>query len=150
MAKIPAVEQTYYLAVAPARVFAALTQPKLLAGWFAPRAEVELRKGGTYRLEWAPGAAMKGKVRSVEAPSKLVIAWHDRPKGPKAFDTVARFRLKRKGRGTLLHLRHEGFRSGKNWVWLFGQVESGWAYYLMNLKSVLEHGVDLRSDLDRV
>ncbi len=150
MGKVPAVEQTYYLAVPPARVWAALTEPKRLAGWFVERAEVELRKGGPFRLEWAPGVGMRGKVRSVDAPAKLVIAWHDRPKGSKPFDTVARFRLKRKGKGTLLFLRHEGFRSGKNWVRLFGQVESGWAYYLMNLKSVLEHGVDLRSDLDRV
>jgi uncharacterized protein YndB with AHSA1/START domain len=150
MAKIPPVEQTYFIAAPPARVFAALTQPKQLARWFVERAEVTLEEGGSYRLIWAPGAAMKGKVRAFTVPSKLVVAWHDKLAGGRSFDTVARFRLRRKGKGTILSLTHEGFRSGKSWVALFGQVSSGWAYYLLNLKSVLEHGTDLRSDEDRV
>ncbi len=150
MPKVPSVEQRYYLAAPPERVFRALTQPKQLARWFVASAEVELEEGGSYRLTWAPGVSMKGKVRSVSAPLKLVVDWHDRLEGGKTLDTVARFRLKAKGSGTLLTLTHEGFPSGKSGIWLFGQVQSGWAYYLMNLKSVLEHGTDLRSQDDRV
>jgi uncharacterized protein YndB with AHSA1/START domain len=150
MAKIPAVEHTYQFAVPPAKVFAALTQPKQLARWFVAKAEVELREGGAYRLTWGPGVSMKGTVKSVTAPSKLIVGWHDKLRGGRSFDTVARFRLRKKGRGTILTVTHEGFRSGKGWIWLYGQVQSGWAYYLLNLKSVLEHGIDLRSPEDRV
>jgi uncharacterized protein YndB with AHSA1/START domain len=150
MAKVPSVSQTYFLAAPPAKVFAALTQPKQLARWFVRTATVELREGGDYRLTWAPGVTMKGKVRSFNAPTKLVVDWHDRLEGGKAFDTVARFRLRKRGKGTLLVVEHEGFRSGKSWVRLFGAVQSGWAYYLQNLKSLLEHGIDLRNEVDQL
>jgi uncharacterized protein YndB with AHSA1/START domain len=150
MGKLPPVEQKYLIGASPEKVFAALTQPKQLARWFVQSAVVELREGGDYRLTWAPGVAMKGKVRSFSAPSKLVVDWHDRISGGKAFETVARFRLRKRGKGTVLSVTHDGFRSGKSWARLFGAVQSGWAYYLQNLKSVLEHGTDLRTDLDQL
>jgi uncharacterized protein YndB with AHSA1/START domain len=150
MAKVPSVEQTFYIAVPPKRVFAALTQPKQLTRWFVEKAEIQLREGGEFRLSWGRGAEMKGKVKAYTAPSKLVVAWHDKMQGGKAFDTVARFRIRKKGRGTSLTVTHEGFRNGKSWIWLYGAIQSGWAYYLLNLKSVLEHGTDLRSASDRL
>jgi uncharacterized protein YndB with AHSA1/START domain len=150
MAKIPPVEQTYLIGAPPSEVFAALTQPKQLARWFVASAEVELREGGAYRLTWAPGITMKGKVRSFSAPTKLVLDWHDRGPGGKTFDTIGRFKLRKRGKGTVLTVTQEGFRGGKNWLRMFGGVQSGWAYYLQNLKSVLEHGVDLRNDVDHL
>ena len=150
MAKVPPVEQTYLIRVPPAKVFAALTQPGQLVRWFASSAVVDLREGGAYRLEWAPEVAMKGRIRTFAAPTKLVVDWHDRMPGGKSFDTVARFKLRKRGQGTVLTVTHEGFRSGKAWVRLFGSVQSGWAYYLQNLKSVLEHGTDLRTEIDQL
>ena len=150
MAKIPSIEQTYLIGAPPAKVFAALTQPRELARWFVQSAVVELREGGAYRLSWGPQVAMKGKVRSFTTPTKLVIDWHDRMPGGKAFDTVAKFKLRKRGKGTVLIVTHEGFRSGKAWVRLFGSVQSGWAYYLQNLKSVVEHGTDLRTEVDQL
>ncbi len=148
MAKIPPIEHEYHYRSRPERVFAALTSEKELARWFSRKARVKLRKGGEYRLTWESGA-MKGKIKSVVAPKRLVVAWHDRIDG-KSYDTVARFELKRKDGGTLLRVTHEGFGSGKDWIWLYGAIQSGWAYYLTNLRSVLEHGTDLRSPLDRM
>jgi uncharacterized protein YndB with AHSA1/START domain len=150
MAKAPRVEQSYLIGASPARVFAALTQPRQLARWFVASAVVELREGGAYRLTWGPGVTMKGKVRSVSAPTKLVLDWHDRLPGGKKFETVARFKLRKRGTGTLLTVTHEGFGSGKSWVGLYGAVQSGWAYYLQNLKSVLEHSTDLRNAVDQL
>jgi uncharacterized protein YndB with AHSA1/START domain len=150
MGRIPTIEQIHYFAVPPAKVFAALTQPKQLVRWFVARAEIDLREGGEFRLSWGPGASMKGKVKSFTSPSKLVVSWHDKLPGGRSFDTVARLRLRKKGKGTVLTVTHEGFRSGKSWIWVYGQIQSGWAYYLLNLKSVLEHGTDLRSPEDRL
>lgn len=150
MVKVPSIEQTYYYAAAPARVYAALTEPKELARWFSQKAEVNLRKGGPFRLSWADGYTMRGKVKSVEPGKRLTVTWVDRPEGRKVFETVARFDLRKRGAGTLLTVTHGGFKSGKKWVWLHGAISSGWAYYLTNLRSVLEHGTDLRSKLDRV
>jgi uncharacterized protein YndB with AHSA1/START domain len=150
MAKVPSLEQTYLIGAPPAKVFAALTRPRDLSRWFVESAVVELREGGAYRLTWSTEFSMKGKVRSFSAPTKLVLDWHDRMPDGKTFDTVARFKLRKRGKGTVLTVTHEGFRSGKAWVRMFGGVSSGWAYYLQNLKSVLEHGTDLRNETDQL
>lgn len=150
MAKVPSIEQTYYLDVPPVKVFAALTEPKGLASWFLESAELELRDGAPFRFVWRGGHTMKGKVREARPPKLLELAWVDRFPGEKVFKTVARFDLRKRGRGTVLTLTHRGFKSGRKWIALYGAIESGWAHYLTNLRSVLEHGTDLRSDLDEI
>lgn len=148
MAKIPPIEHTFYYAVSPDRLFAAFTDPAELAKWFVEKASIAPRKGAAFRLTWAGGYTMRGKVKSIEPGKRLALAWVDRFEGGKVFETEARFVFTKKGRGTLLTLTHRGFKSGKKWVALYGGIESGWAYYLTNLRSVLEHGIDLRSDRD--
>jgi len=148
MARVPQIEQTYYYAASPRKVFQALTEPKQLRRWFLEDATMELREGAPFRFTWRGGYSLKGKVRLVRTGRRLELAWTDRFPGGKVFKTVARFDLRKRGRGTLLRLTHRGFKSGRKWVALFGSIESGWAYYLTNLRAVLEHGIDLRSDLD--
>ena len=148
MAKVPAIEHRYFYRATPERVFAALTEPAELAKWFVEKATISPKKGGGFRLTWAGGYTMKGKVLAFEPSKKLHLEWSDRFKGKKVFVTEARFALKKQGKGTLLSLTHRGFKSGKSWVALYGGIESGWAYYLTNLRSVLEHGFDLRTEYD--
>ena len=148
MAKIPTVEQSFYYAVPPERVYSALTEPDELTRWFADKAEIALKKGGAFRLTWSTGYTMRGKVKSAAPGKKLQVAWVDRFERGKVFETEARFVFTKRGRGTQLTVTHRGFKSGKRWVALYGGIESGWAYYLTNLRSVLEHGIDLRSDRD--
>jgi uncharacterized protein YndB with AHSA1/START domain len=148
MAKPPPLRHTYYFAASPARVFAALTDPALLTKWFVEKAVVTPRPGGAYRLSWGAGFSMKGKIEEFSAPKRMTVTWVDRLEGGKTFETQARFSLTKKGKGTLLEVTHRGFKSGKKWLALHGAVQSGWAYYLMNLKSVLDHGIDLRSPSD--
>ena len=148
MAKIPTIEQTFYYAAPPERVYSALTESNELIRWFADKASVVPRKGGAFRLTWSTGYSMRGKVKSVDPGKRLQIAWVDRFERGKVFETEARFVFVKRGRGTQLTVIHRGFKSGKKWVALYGSIQSGWAYYLTNLRSVLEHGIDLRSDRD--
>jgi uncharacterized protein YndB with AHSA1/START domain len=150
MAKPPAIQQTYVLTSPPARVFAALTEPKLLTKWFVTKAVVTPRKGGSYRLSWGKAYSMRGRVLEFDAPRKLRLAWVDHLGGSKVFETEARFEIVKHGRGAKLTVTHRGFKSGKKWVVLHGGVASGWAYYLQNLRSVLDHGTDLRSPSDAI
>jgi len=149
MAKVPNIRQVYFYQVPPARVFSALTEPKELAKWFPSDAEVQLEKGGKFVLRFGKEFAMKGKVKKAKAPGRLTLSWIDKI-GNKTVKTTADFTLERKNGGTLLTLTHSGFGSGKRAVWLYGAIQSGWAYYLTNLRSVLEHGIDLRSEHDAV
>lgn len=150
MAKIPRIEQTFYYAASPAQVYAALTDSNRLTKWFVDSAEVALKKGGAFRLTWEAGYAMRGKVKEVDPEKLLVVAWVDRLEGGKVFETEARFDLTKKGKGTLLKVTHRGFKKGSKWIGLYGAVQSGWAYYLTNLRSVIEHGTDLRTRHDRL
>lgn len=146
MAKVPAIEQTFYYAVPVDRVYAALTDPRRLVEWFVDKARITAKKGGSFRFTWGT-YTLRGKVRGAEPPKRLILLWVDRFKGGKVFETEVRFELRKRRKGTLLTVTHSGFKDGKRWVALFGSIQSGWAHYLTNLKSVLEHGVDLRSDL---
>jgi uncharacterized protein YndB with AHSA1/START domain len=148
MAKIPRIEQTYYYAAPPSRIFAALTEPSELAKWFVEKAVFPPREGAAFRLTWRGSYTMKGRVLVFDPPTKLHLEWADRFEGKQVFVTEARFTLKKKGKGTLLSLTHRGFKSGKKWIALYGSIQSGWTFYLTNLRSVLERGIDLRRKFD--
>jgi uncharacterized protein YndB with AHSA1/START domain len=151
MSKIPSIEKVYYYAAPREKVFAALTEPKQLTKWFLGKATLAPRKGGTFRFTWREGGpTLRGKVKEFDPPKRLHLEWNDRFEGGKLYPTEARFSLARKGRGTELRLSHRGFKSGKKWTWLYGAINSGWSYYLLNLRSVLEHRTDLRSVKDEV
>ncbi len=150
MAKIPPVTEKFYLAVPPAKVYAALTRPRQLAKWFLAEAKFTPKPKTPFEFTWRGGYTMNGRVRDVATNRRVTLDWIDRFEDGKTFETRAEFVLRRRGRGTVLTLTHRGFKSGKKWVALYGSIRAGWTYYLMNLKSVLEHGTDLRSDLDSV
>jgi uncharacterized protein YndB with AHSA1/START domain len=99
----------------PERVFRALTNPDDLARWWRgvggiARAEMDLRPGGIYRLEFRMPkgaiAVVHGKVREVEAPRRLVMTWFS-PEYP-GLETLLSFELESIPGGTRLTLRHSG------------------------------------------
>ncbi|ACQ79317.1 Activator of Hsp90 ATPase 1 family protein [Beutenbergia cavernae DSM 12333] len=75
------VRLTRHVAAAPARVWRAWTDADELAAWFWPpsfgtTARVDLRVGGTYRVEsTARGMAVSGDVVALEEPHRLVLTW---------------------------------------------------------------------------
>ncbi|MBI3859586.1 MAG: SRPBCC domain-containing protein [Thaumarchaeota archaeon] len=141
------ISQAYYVDAPPEVVFKALTQPKQLTKWFLSSAKIRPIEGTSYTFTWNGGSSHTGKVKRVTPNRSLVLTWPDRFKG-KTYITEASFSLSKKGTGTMLKLKHTGFKEGDDWLWLFGAVQSGWAYFLTNLKSVLSGGKDLRSKYD--
>ncbi|HYC11643.1 MAG TPA: SRPBCC domain-containing protein [Nitrososphaerales archaeon] len=142
------ITQTYFYDAAPGTVFRALTEPKQLTGWFLDSARIKPVEGSGYTFAWKGYPNQKGEVKKVVTDRLLVLSWPNKVKG-KVLLTEARFTLKKNGRGTLLTVRHTGFGEGDDWIWLYGAVQSGWAYFLTNLKSVLSQGLDLRSEHDQ-
>jgi uncharacterized protein YndB with AHSA1/START domain len=142
-----AIRQEYYFEASPETVFGALTKPKQLTKWFLSDAVMRPKSGSSYKFTWEGGYSHTGKVKKIVPNRTLVLTWPDRQKG-KLYVTQVAFTLSKKGGGTLLKLKHTGFKEGDDWVWLFGAIQSGWAYYITNLKSVLSQGKDLRSEYD--
>jgi len=87
---------------------------------------------------------MTGKVKRFETNKAVSFSWSDRLKSGEWAETTVSFKVARKRRGTLLKLRHTGFRDPEH----FAECASRWGYYLTNLKSVVDHGTDLRSEND--
>jgi len=138
------VEQSYYFESPFEKVFQALTEPKMLVRWFLSKATVVPKKGGSYSFDWIGGYHMTGKLKRFEANKAVSFSWSDKLKIGKLAKTTASFKVAKKGHGTLLKLRHTGFEDPEH----FADCSSRWGYYLTNMKSVLDHGVDLRSKYD--
>ena len=144
MPKSFVVEQTYYFESPVQEVFHGLTDSKMLAKWFLSRAKIEPKSGGTYSFHWIGGYHMNGKVKQFDMNRSVSFTWSDKLKNGQLAKTTASFKVAKKGRGTLLKLRHTGFKDPEH----FAECSSRWGYYLTNMKSVLDHGTDLRSEYD--
>jgi len=141
------IEQRYFVRASPAKVFRALTDPKWLTRWFLAEARIQPEAGTAYTFRWRGGHSHTEKVLEAVPGRRLTLSWSNRV-GRVTRRTRVTFALSRKGNGTLLRLRHTGYPTTRGWLETYGATESGWAYFLMNLKSVLEHDYDLRSRHD--
>ena len=106
------------LNAAPAKVYAAWTDPKKIIHWFGradakPRsfqAEIDARTGGRYRISFSTDDEyyeVGGVYREVVPNQRLVFswAWHSTPER----ESLVTVTLKPDGAGTLLTLSHEKF-----------------------------------------
>ncbi len=142
------VKQRYFVKASPSKVFTALTEPRVLKKWFLASARLSPRKGGNYTFNWGGEMSQSGKVMSYVRDKSLSLSWPQVQRGKPLGMTRATFKLKPKDEGTLLDVNHTGFGTGTLWNENRAAVCSGWAYFLVNLKSVLQYGRDLRSPLD--
>jgi uncharacterized protein YndB with AHSA1/START domain len=142
-----ALRQSFFYRTTPRRLYRALTDPDEIVGWFLAKAEMPLRKGAPYRFEWAGGYSHTGRVLEVVPDRRLTLEWPN-GSGTQRFTTRVTFSLRRAGRGTFLTVSHSGFPRTPVGIEQYGGTQSGWAYYLLNLRSVLERGHDLRSPRD--
>lgn len=144
MARSLVAEQAYYLSAPTARVFRALTQPGVLVTWFLSDAKLEPKKGGAFSFDWIGGYHMESTLTRYDPNKAVGFRWVDRLADGRLAKTNVLFRIEKKGKGTLLSLEHSGFTVPEH----YAECSSRWAYYLTNLKSVLDHGTDLRSPSD--
>jgi len=138
------IEQFYYFEASPKKVFKALTTPKGLTKWFLSGAKIKAKEGGDYSFDWLGGYHMKGKVKKIEKNSVVSFSWHDKLDSGEMTESTVIFKVAKRGKGTLLRVTHTGFHDPVH----YAECASRWAYYLTNMKSALDHGIDLRSKYD--
>lgn len=102
----------------PATVWRALTEPELLARWLMP-GDFRLAVGHRYpmRAVAVPATGFSGTVQAevlaFEPERMLRVSWCDAdPDSPAQADWTVTWTLTPEGRGTRLHLLHEGFDPG--------------------------------------
>lgn len=141
------VDHQFHIHASAAKVFRAFTEPSQIVHWLSEKAEVDLRRGGAYRLIFAGGWLHEGSVVGFDPGRSITLAWSW--PGVPVTGTRLKMSVKPSGKGAIFRMVHTGFPMGKEWVDLYGGAEWGWTYYGMSLKSFLECGHDLRSPEDR-
>jgi uncharacterized protein YndB with AHSA1/START domain len=76
--ELESIDVTRTLTETPDRVFDAWINPALLQQWLAPKAEVDAREGGYFRLEVAKPEGVHvvtGKYQEFKRNERLVMTW---------------------------------------------------------------------------
>jgi uncharacterized protein YndB with AHSA1/START domain len=133
--------------VPPKKAFRALTEPARLTWWFMDKAALSPRKGGRYTFSWDDGPTHTGRVLEFSRGDFVTLTWQW-PGQEGLGVTRLKMSVAAKKRGTVVKFVHSGFQNGGPWGDLYDGAIHGWTYFLMNLKSVLETGYDLRSPYD--
>ncbi|HVT11018.1 MAG TPA: SRPBCC domain-containing protein [Fimbriimonadaceae bacterium] len=125
----------------PEEAFARWTTTDGLESWFLSRAFFssgeEALAGDRFELAWAEGTTDQGEVVAVQPPSLFEFTWYDgRGRVRVAFSPI--------DTGTLVEVTQIVASDGEQQLQEFMDCRDGWTFYLTNLKSVLEGGLDLR------
>jgi uncharacterized protein YndB with AHSA1/START domain len=102
-------------------IFSLHAEPEQWARWWGPRGftvpriEVDLRVGGSYRIEMQPpegdSFALVGEFRRIEAPELLSYTFRWEPPDPDDQETVVDFSLRENGDGTEVTVDQRPFRT---------------------------------------
>lgn len=93
-------------------VWAVVTEPEHISGWFSDRVELELRPGGALVLHWDGSHSVQGRVERVEPPYFFSFHWvvgHGSALA-EGNATLVEFSLAPEGDGTRLKVVEGGFR----------------------------------------
>lgn len=129
------------IAAPPARVFAAVTDPRQVPQWWGQQGmyrithwKNDLRPGGKWRSEGSGGDGkpfhVEGEYLEVDPPRLLVHTWN--PSYRELPTTVVRWELQVHNGGTLLKLSHSGFAGhaeaardhSQGWVRVLGWMQA--------------------------
>jgi uncharacterized protein YndB with AHSA1/START domain len=127
---------------APAEaVWQAISNAEELARWFPLNAEIEPGVGGTVTIDWGPDVRGTGDIEIWDEGRRLVYV--ERPWGEATEDEPVRVAVEytieaRRGK-TVLRMVNSGFSAEADWGEYLDTIDSGWRYFLLNLKHYLEH-----------
>lgn len=129
-------------------VFKALTAADQLDRWFPTKVESEPRPGGKYKFAFEFAASENNPPRAgtfleVVPNQKVTYTWPAAP-APAELTTVD-FSLSEAGGETVVNLIHSGWGAGPDGDNQREQHAGGWNFFMANLKSYLEEGVDRRA-----
>ncbi len=123
------IECDQFIAKPPATVWRALTEPELLAAWWA-KGDIKPVVGHRFTLDMGGWGEQPCEVTDVE-PEKLLR--YTFAEG--TLDTTITWRLEPEGDGTRLFLRHDGFEPGSVSLDRMGH---GWPSLLRRIEPALD------------
>ena len=125
----------------PATIFDYLVDAQKLESWFPEQAVSEAQLGGRYHFRWNDtNRVWSGRYTNFIRGNTLAYTWQ--APGDE-YETTVVVRLIPQAGGTLVEMSHNGFTSNA----ALDKAIKAWLFYLDNLRSVIEQGVDLREQL---
>lgn len=119
---------------APAEaVWKAVSEAEELVRWFPLEARVEPGEGGSIYLSWGEGMGGEARIDVWEPGRRL--RWIQ--EGDMAVDVT----IEGRGGRSVVRLVQSGFSAESEWDDYYDATDTGWSFYLLNLKHYLErHG----------
>src|SRR5688572_15610590 len=143
------VQQTVTVKSSAESIFKALTQADELMRWFPTRAESDPRPGGKFKFTWEfananENGSQQGEYVEVVPNKKLSYTWTAESAPP--IPTLVTFHLVEADGQTTVEMDHSSTQDGADHGKLHDMHANQWGFFLMNLKSYLEEGMDLRKE----
>jgi uncharacterized protein YndB with AHSA1/START domain len=140
------VHQTVNIKSSPEAVFNALTRADELTRWFPTRAESDPRPGGSFNYTWeftdaSQNGSQQGQYLEFAPNNRLSYTWT-----ADSILTLVTFDLTESDGETTVELDHSSMQPGADLEKLHEMHANQWEFFLMNLKSYLESGTDLRQE----
>jgi uncharacterized protein YndB with AHSA1/START domain len=123
----------------PAKVYAALSTPRGVAGWWTADTRGDDKVGGTISFRFTAAGHEIGAfdMKIVDLQPDLRVAWQVVQGPPEWLGSTIRFELKQEGDYTIVLFRHEGWKEPAEFMY---HCSTKWAIFLMSLKSLVETG----------
>lgn len=138
------IEQQTFIAAPTEQVWAVLTEPAHIAGWFGDSAEIELRQGGRVVFGWTEHGEVHAVVEKLEPHRLFAFRWSTEFGVPPApgKSTLVEFTLTPDGDGTLLRVVESGFDElavpAEDQRRRYQENTEGWSQELGELKTYAE------------
>jgi uncharacterized protein YndB with AHSA1/START domain len=124
----------------PEAVWEAVSSAQELQRWFPLNAEIEPGEGGTVTIDWGPDIRGTGDIEVWDEGRRLVYVerpW-DEPSEEDPVRVAVEYTIEVRGGKTVLRMVNSGFSADADWADYLDTLDSGWRYFLLNLKHYLE------------
>ncbi|TQR20453.1 SRPBCC domain-containing protein [Psychrobacillus vulpis] len=135
---INSVQREIFVKASPERIWKALTISEERNKWETKSCELDIRIGGQVSLDYGWGVSYIGTIVELEEHKKLVLKREDD-------DDLTIWTITPQDKGSLVSIEYTG-----SWVGDIGMMEMdnmlfGTYQFMLNLKSIYEEGIDIRS-----
>ncbi|MGC2289222.1 MAG: winged helix-turn-helix transcriptional regulator [Thermoplasmata archaeon] len=137
------IEEQYSVRAPVGAVLGILSNSARMAEWIVTEPMAGIRASQSALEMREPDLLDRGFL-SVSEQNRTISWSRIERQGGETIETRVSIRLTPHGRRTQIRLEHAGFPRSMKWVRVYGKIAAGWARSLMNLKSILEDGTDLR------
>ncbi len=118
-------------------VWRAISDGEEISRWFPLNAEVEPGVGGKYRIDWGPGCGGQGTITDWEEGVRLRYE-EEWPGVDIEVPVTVEYTIESRDGKTIVRMVNAGFSAEDDWADYLDTIDSGWRYFMWNLKVYVE------------